>query len=204
MATAARNWITPAEYLEIERTADNKSEYFAGEMFAMAGGSPEHNAIAFDVGGLLFSQLRGGPCQAFGSDQRVKVSETGLYTYPDLSVVCGEPRFEESTPRTLLNPTLIVEVLSPTAETYDREGKFEHYRQLESLQEYILIAQDRYRVERYLRQAGSEEWLFTAVIDPQGTVTLPSIGCKLALAEVYDRVQIAADQDRLRPPQREA
>lgn len=203
MASAARQLLTPAEYLEIERTAENKSEYYAGEMFAMAGGSPEHNAIVFDVGGLLFAQLRGGPCQGFGSDQRVKVSETSLYTYPDLSIVCGEPRFEPGTPRTLLNPTLIIEVLSPTTEAYDREGKFEHYRRLESLQEYVLIAQDRYRIERYLRQPGSEEWLFAVVTDPQGLVPLPSIGCELPLADVYARVEIP-DEDRLRPPHREA
>lgn len=204
MASAARQLLTPAEYLEIERTADTKSEFYAGEMFAMAGASPEHNAIAFDVGGLLFAQLRGGPCQAFGSDQRLKVSETGLYTYPDLSVVCGEPQFEAGSPRTLLNPTLIVEVLSPTTEAYDRERKFEHYRQLQSLREYVLIAQDRYRIESYLRQAGNERWLFTAVTDPGDSIHLNSIGCELALAEVYGRVQIARDEDRLRPPHQEA
>jgi Uma2 family endonuclease len=202
MASAAQQLLTPAEYLAIEATAEQKSEYYAGEMFAMAGASPEHNVIAFNVGGTIHAQLRGRPCQGFSSDQRVKVSETGLYTYPDLSVVCGEPQFEEGTPRTLLNPTLIVEVLSPTTEAYDREEKFDHYRRLHSLQEYVLIAQDRFRVERYLRQAGSEDWLFTAVTDPQGAVSLVSIGCELALADIYDKVEIAAGESRLRraPP----
>src|SRR3712207_5979550 len=116
MASAARQRLTPAEYLEIERTAETKNEFYAGEMFAMAGASPEHNLIAFNVGGTLHAQLRGRPCRGFNSDQRVKVSETGLYTYPDLTVVCGVPQFEEGTPRTLLNPTLIVEVLSSTTE----------------------------------------------------------------------------------------
>jgi Uma2 family endonuclease len=204
MASAARQRLTPAEYLEIERDAETKSEFYAGEMFAMAGASPEHNAITFNVTTTLGSQLRGRPCRGFSSDQRVKVSDTGLYTYPDLTVVCGTAEFEEGTPRTLLNPTLIVEVLSSTTEAYDRGEKFDHYRRLDSLQEYLLIAQDRFRVERYLRQARSDEWLFTVVTDPQGTVALLSIGCELALADIYDGVEIPAGETRLRPAPPEA
>jgi Uma2 family endonuclease len=146
----------------------------------------------------------GEPADDRGSVRGSKVSETGLYTYPDLSVVCGEPQFEAGNPRTLLNPTLIVEVLSPTTEAYDREGKFDHYRHLASLQEYVLIAQDRIRAERYLRQAGSEDWRFTVMTDPQGMVPLVSIGCELRLAEVYDRVEIPTGESRLRPPAPEA
>src|SRR5712692_10164216 len=132
--------VTPEEYLARERDAEHKSEYFDGEIFAMAGGSPQHSAIIFNVNGLLFPQLRGGPCRGFNSDMRVKVSETGLYTYPDLVVLCGEPQFDDEHQDTLLNPTLIVEVLSPTTKAYARGDKFSHYRWLESLQEYLLVA----------------------------------------------------------------
>jgi Uma2 family endonuclease len=203
MATAVRQLLTPAEYLELVRTAEYKSEFCNGEMFAMAGASPEHNAIVFNVAGGLFSRLRDRPWRGFGSDQRLKVSETGLYTYPDLAIVCGEPQFEVGCSRSLLNPILIIEVFSPTTESYDRGTKFEHYRRLESLQEYVLIPQDRYRIERYRRQAGTEGWLFTAVTDPRTRIHLTSVGCDLALDEVYDRVEITAARDPLRPPGRE-
>jgi Uma2 family endonuclease len=126
---------------------------------------------------------------------KVKVTDTGLYTYPDVMVVCGERRFEGERTDILLNSTLIVEVLSETTEAYDRGDKFAHYRQLESLQEYVLIAQDRQRIERYVRQAGSREWLYAECSDPLGTVPLTSIGCELALAEVYDKVELPGEGD---------
>src|SRR5436190_11784766 len=115
---AAKPYVTPEEYLARERAAETKSEYFDGEIFAMAGGTPQHSAIIFNVNGLLFPQLRGGPCRGFNGDLRVKVSETGLYTYPDLVVLCGELQFDDQQRDTVLNPTLIIEVLSPTTEEY--------------------------------------------------------------------------------------
>jgi Uma2 family endonuclease len=130
---------------------------------------------------------------------RVKVDPTGLYTYPDVVVVCGERLFEDVNRDTLLNPTLIVEVLSPSTEGYDRGDKFDHYAELESLKEYVLVAQDRPRVERYVRQEPGEDWRFAAVSDLQGTLDLLSIGCGLALAEVYARVQFPEEPPR--PPQ---
>jgi Uma2 family endonuclease len=150
--SAALQRLTEAEYLEIERTAEWKSEFFNGEMFAMAGATPEHVLIAGNVAAELRLQLRGRPCRVYPVDLRVKVSDTGLYTYPDVVVVCGEPRFDELRGDTLLNPTLIVEVLSSSTEAYDRGDKFAHYRRLDSLQEYVLVAQDRCRIERFLRQ----------------------------------------------------
>jgi Uma2 family endonuclease len=197
MATLARQRLAEAEYLEIERSAEFKSEFFAGEMFAMAGGSPTHNLIAGNVVRELGNQLKRRPCRVFPSNQRVKVSETGLYTYPDVTVVCGELRVDDERRDTLLNPTLIVEVLSESTEAYDRGDKFGHYRRLESLQEYVMIAQDRPRIERYTRRAESHEWLLLEVSDPRGVVVLPSVGCELALAEVYDKVEFPEDSGRL-------
>jgi Uma2 family endonuclease len=152
-----------------------------------------HNLIVANLTGELQAQLRGRPCEVYPADMRVKVSETGLYTYPDV-VVCGEPRFEDEHVDTLLNPTLIVEVLSPSTETYDRGEKFAQYRKLASLREYVMIAQDRFRIEHYVRQ-GKEQWLLTEASDLGDTVHLPSIGCDLQLSEAYDRVTIGAPDE---------
>jgi Uma2 family endonuclease len=197
MTTLAPQRLTEVEYLEIERAAEFKSEFFAGEMFAMAGGSPMHNLIAGNVIRELGTQLRPRSCRVFPSDQRVKVSETGPYTYPDVTVVCGELRVDDDRRDTLLNPTLIVEVLSETTEAYDRGDRFGHYRRLESLQEYVLVAQDRPRIERYTRRADSHEWLLTDISDLQGVAARSSIGCELALVEVYDKVEFPENSGRL-------
>src|SRR5262249_44191428 len=158
-----------------------------GELFAMAGGSEEHSLIAVNVCIELGLQLREHPCKVYNSDLRVQVAEEGPYTYPDVTVVCGEARFADAEVDTLLNPTVIVEVLSPTTEAWDRSGKFEQYQQMASLQEYVLIAQDRPRVERYARQ-GEGEWLLTVASGLEGVIALPSIGCELALREVYRKI----------------
>ena len=201
MASLAVQRLTPAEYLAIERAAESKSEFFAGEMFAMAGASPPHVLITSNVTRELGNQLKGRPCRVYPSDLRVKVSETGLYTYPDVVVVCGEQQFDDKQHDTLLNPTLIVEVLSITTEAYDRGEKSAHFRRLESLREYVLIAQDRVRVERYTRRDESGEWLLTESSDPNGVVALPAIGCELALAEIYDKVDLPSEPLPLRGPQ---
>jgi Uma2 family endonuclease len=193
MTSLAEQRLTAAEYLEIERAAEFKSEFYAGEMFAMAGASPPHVLITSNVTAELNAQLKGRPCRVYSSDLRVRVSETGLYTYPDVVVVCGQQQFDDEKGDTLLNPTLIVEVLSPTTEAYDRSDKFDHYRQMESLQEYVLIAQDRPRLEHYARQTGGQQWLLTVFRDLQEHAPLPSIDCELALAEVYDKVELLED-----------
>ena len=199
MTALAEQRLPPAEYLAIERAAKFKSEFFAGEMFAMAGASPAHVLITSNVNREIGTQLKGRPCRVYSSDLRVKVSATGLHTYPDVVVVCGDQQFDDEKRDTLLNPTLIVEVLSPTTEAYDRSDKFDHYRQMESVEEYVLIAQDRPRVEHYARQAGGRQWLLTVFRDLQEHAPLPSIGCELALAEVYDKVEFAPDGPPLRP-----
>jgi Uma2 family endonuclease len=137
----------------------------------------------------LSRELKPQPCEVYPSDMRVRVSATGLYTYPDVVVVCGEPRLEDDEQDTLLNPSLIIEVLSPSTESYDRGKKFEHYRTLESLVEYLLVAQDEPRVEQFVRQPGGT-WLFTATSGRDAVVHLPSLGCSLALAEIYDKVPL--------------
>lgn len=185
-AKAARQY-TAAEYLAQERQAESKSEYIDGYIVAMSGVSRYHDRIAGDVFASLHGQLRDGPCDIYTSDMRVRNVVTGRYTYPDASVVCGEPEFEDEELDTLLNPTLIVEVLSPSTEGYDRGDKFAAYRQLPSLQEYVLIAQNRPSVDHYQRQG--EQWLLTAVTDLAGSVRLPAIDCELRLREVYRRVQ---------------
>jgi Uma2 family endonuclease len=187
MSLQIRPRLTVEEYLAHERAAEHKSEFFDGEMFAMAGASEEHVLIVANLTGELRAQLRGRPCRTYPADMRVQVSKTGLYTYPNVVVVCGEPLFEDEHRDTLLNPSLIIEVLSPSTEAYDRGGKFAHYQGLESLREYVLVAQDRCRVEQFVRQTEGQ-WLYSEVRDPGETIHLPSIGCDLALSEVYDKV----------------
>lgn len=177
---------TPQEYLALERRAEFKSEYDNGYVNAMSGASREHNLIAGNVHGELRLQLRGRPCESYTSDMRVQAGASGLFAYPDVTVVCGEPRFLDKEVDTLLNPTVIVEVLSPSTEAYDRGRKFEHYRRLASLREYVLVAQDRVLVERYTRQG--DNWLLTELSRLDGVLRLESIGCEIPLEAVYERV----------------
>lgn len=184
-----RNWITPEEYLKLERANQQKHEYYAGEIFAMTGASQNHNLIVFNTGGLLHVQLRKSPCQAYASDMRVKTPPRVLYAYPDITVVCNEPVFDDDEHLdTLLNPTLIIEVFSSSARDDNHGLKFKYYRAIESLREYVLIAQDGYRIERFLRQS-ENQWLLLDMVGEDAALELPSIGCTLALVEVYEKVE---------------
>lgn len=187
MALQPKTYLTSDQYLAIERDAEYKSEYYNGEMFAMAGASEQHNLIAVNVAGELRSQLKGRPCKTYGSDMRVKVQSSGLYTYPDIVVVCGEAWFDDDHRDTSANPTVLVEILSKSAEAYDRGERFAQYRRLESLKEYLLIAQDRYRIEHFVRQEHGQ-WLMSEASDHESVPHLSSIDCTLALTEVYDKV----------------
>lgn len=180
---------TAEEYLAIERAAEIKSEYIDGNIVAMSGATREHDRIKNDATTALNIQLMGKPCETFTSDVRVKSLKTGRYTYPDVSVVCGEPVFEDDTLDTLLNPAVIIEVLSPSTEAYDRGDKFAAYRLLPSLREYLLIAQDRVSVEHYLRR--DDGWLLTAFTSLDDAVPLPTLSCTLPVHEVYRRVTFA-------------
>ncbi len=185
-ATAEERLCSPAEYLENERRSDVKSEYIAGSVLAMAGASRRNNQITFNIAAELGSQLKNRPCAAYVNDMRVKVSETGMYAYPDLSATCEPLEFEDTHSDTLLNPSLIIEVLSDSTEAYDRGEKFAHYRKLDSLKEYVLVAQDKMRFEHYARQG--EKWLLTEFSRKDDLVRLESIGCELPLKEIYDKV----------------
>ena len=185
---AAPTYLTPEAYLELERKAITKNEYVNGETIAMAGASFAHNFITLDTTIHLSNQLMDTECQVVTTgDLRVKVIQTASYFYPDIVVVCGEPRAEDNVFDTLLNPTLIVEVLSASTQTYDKDEKFTHYRQIDSLQEYILISQDRVQVVRYRRQ--EPEWISTTFQALEDVVPLVSIGCELPLQHVYKRVK---------------
>ena len=158
MSTQPKTFLTPEQYLDIERKAEYKSEYYRGEMFAMAGASLAHNTLVANLIGEFHGKLRAGPCRVLPSDMRVRVTSTGLYTYPDVVVVCGEPRVLDNQMDTLLNPSVLVEVLSPSTEDYDRGRKFEQYQSIESLREYLMLASDRVHADLYTRQPDGR-WL---------------------------------------------
>ena len=189
MTRQPKSFLTPEEYLGIERKAEHKSEYLHGEMLAMVGASRKRNLISGNVFAELRQQLKGMPCEAYTNDMRVKVPSVGLYTYPDVVVVCGEPQFEDSYIDTLLNPTLLVEVLSESTESYDRGKKSGYYRTIESLAEYLLVSQDEYRIEQYMKQRDGR-WLLADIRSLEGVVELVSVPCVLALIDVYDKVSI--------------
>ncbi|MEO8602907.1 MAG: Uma2 family endonuclease [bacterium] len=184
MRSAAERRCSVEEYLAFERASEERHEFLAGEVFAMGGASMRHNTITLAAASELLGQLKGGTCRVFASEMRVKVADSGLYTYPDIVVACGAVELEDDFFDTLLNPTLIIEVLSPSTEAYDRGEKFEHYRKLATLREYVLIAQDRAHVEQFSRQADGH-WLLAEWDGLAATVTLPSIGAALALGEIY-------------------
>jgi Uma2 family endonuclease len=188
MPSQPKTFLSEAEYLELERQAERKSEYFQGEMFAMAGASRWHVAIVTNVVAELGRQLKRKPCCVFLSNLRLRVTPTGLYTYPDVVVVCPEMQFADDREDTVLNPTVIIEVLSDSTKDYDRGRKFQHYRTLPSLAEYLTVAQDSNHIEQWTRQADNR-WLLSEFAGIGQTIELASIGCVLPLAEIYDKVE---------------
>ena len=180
--------LTEQEYLAVERAAPFKSEFFGGEMFAMAGGSPMHSLIAANLIRELGTKLKGRPCRPFTSDLRLKVEATGLFTYPDVSVVCGPLQFAAGTDDTVVNPTLLIEVLSDSTEAYDRGEKFQHYRQLPALKEFLLVGQRLPRIEQFLRRP-NEEWALRTAQGLEASLAMPSLEIILELSEVYAGVE---------------
>ena len=191
-SAAAAEYVSPADYLRLERQAAFKHEYFEGEIRAMAGASFAHNRICANLTGELHGQLRGKECAAVGSDQRLQILSGSAYVYPDLTVVCGPPVFnEDKKPDTLLNPTLLVEVLSPSTANNDRGEKFMYYRQIPSLRQYLLLDSERVHAELYtLDERG--RWVLTETRDPAAVLDLGPIGGQLALADAYAGVALAA------------
>jgi len=185
--------LSPEEYLARERQAEIKSEYYDGEVFAMSGASRPHNLIVTNLVRDISLQLRDRDCEVYSSDMRVKVDPTGLYTYPDVVVVCGEPVFEDEQVDTLLNPTWLVEVLSTSSEACDRGKKFEHYRKLETLQGVALVAQDEAHAERFARQPDGQ-WLLGEASGLDAALHLESIDVTLPLADIYDKVSFEDEE----------
>lgn len=187
MAINPQSKLTPAEYLAFERLqSDAKHEYHEGEILAMTGASREHHRVVSNVMGMLYNQLRGRPCDHYSGDMRVKIPATGRYLYPDMTALCDEPQFEDGELDTLLNPSVIIEVLSDTTEAYDRGAKFDHYRSIDSLQVYVLISQDKPQIEIFQRQ--NNHWLLSVAKGLEASVRLEVIDCELVLADVYERV----------------
>ena len=190
MASLPQALISPQEYLERERKAEYKSEYWAGEVLAMSGASREHNLISGNTLSEFKIQLRGSSCEAYGSDMRVRIGSADKYVYPDVTVVCGQAQFEDQELDVLLNPVLIIEVLSPTTERYDRGAKCVAYRNLDSVRECLLISQKTVRVDHYLRQP-SGEWVITTVSRLEDSIQLASVPVVLKLAEIYRQVDVS-------------
>lgn len=190
---------TLEEYLRLEEHSNVKHEFLDGQMFAMAGGTPEHGAIAMRIAASLVAQLRGRPCNVYSSDVRVRVAATGLDTYPDLSVVCDREERDQRDPNALTNPVVIVEVLSPNTEAYDRGDKLEHYKQIPALREVVLVSHEQFVVDIVRRdEPGSDRWTTHRVTADQ-SIALTSIDCTLEVDEVY-RDPIASLRDARNVP----
>ncbi len=186
MASLPTPRITEEEYLQIERAADYKSEFADGEMFAMSGGTLSHSQLALNWGFELKLRLRGRECFVYNSDARIRTPRSGSYVYPDVSVVCGQPKTHQSSDDILTNPIVVIEVLSPSTEGYDRGKKFGLYREIESLQDYILVHTDSIHVEHFSRQPGS--WLYRECEGVESIVSIASIGCDVRLGDAYEGI----------------
>jgi Uma2 family endonuclease len=192
--------LSEAEYLKIERAAEFKSEFFDGEMFAMAGGSVQHSTIGLNLAAEFRAQLK-GQCVPHHADLRIKIEATGLLTYPDLAVICGAQMLAERTSDTVVNPIVIGEVLSDSTEAYDRGNKFEHYRQIPTLREYLLVSQKEARIEQFVRQENGR-WLLGETKGLDSTLEIPSLGIVVPLSGVYLAVQFVPSPIRLPTPPR--
>ncbi len=198
MQAQEQQHISPAEYLTGERTADIRHEYFAGEIFAMAGASREHNQIATNIVRVLANQLLEKQCSVFASDMKVKIKKKEKYTYPDIVVACEQEEYEDEHHDVLLNPVVIIEILSNSTEAYDRGDKFSHYQNIPSLTEYILISQHSFKIERFTRQP-NHSWLYTIYQKKEDLTLIEVIDCELPLAEVYRKVQFSKGTMRRTP-----
>jgi len=183
--------ISAEQYLEIERFSETRHEFLDGVVYAMAGESPDHSTICFNLASIIGSQIRDKPCRGFSPNMKVRAGIGGLYAYPDLMIVCGQSKFHDERTDVLLNPTVIIEVLSPSTEKYDRGEKFRRYRtEIESLQDYVLVSQDRLRVEHHHREPDGT-WNQTEISVADGILMLDSIECTVPLTEIYRNTEVA-------------
>ncbi len=184
-----KEYYTKEEYLEMEDSAEYKSEYYQGEIFAMAGGSPKHSIICFNIYRSLGNAIADKDCTGFESNMKLELAEADAYVYPDVMVVCGEIRLAENTNDVITNPVLIAEVLSPGTESFDRGKKFEYYQRLMSIKEYVLVSQDKPMVESYFKQ-DENSWLYTAVKGIDKTAVFKSLECEIALKDIYHKIPL--------------
>ena len=187
MLRRTKKIFSPTEYLAMEEVADYKSEYFNGEIFAMSGGTPDHSSVAVNLTVALGTRLAAKPCRVFNSDMRLHVERNGLYTYPDVMVICGKIELVKRRNDTVTNPVLIVEVLSESTRDYDRGMKFNLYKQVPSLQEYVVVESENPRVECY-RRGADDQWVVEMIDDPSATVKLASVACEIPMGEIYRKV----------------
>ncbi|MGP0070402.1 MAG: Uma2 family endonuclease [Bryobacteraceae bacterium] len=191
MASNPVTKVSAEEYLALDRAAEFRSEFLDGEIVAMSGGSLRHSGLQIDLAVTVQTALQGTSCQVFSADLRVRVSSR-MYTYPDLTVVCGKPMLADERQDILLNPTVIFEVLSPSTEYYDRGVKLRHYRSIDSLQDYILVSQDQIRIEQYTRR-DANTWTFRDYQGPSETLLIESVGVSPPLARIYERIEFPAE-----------
>ncbi len=191
MSSSPKKKMTAAEYLETERAATTKSFFYHGEMYSMSGASRKHCLIVSQLSMAINLAFQNRKCEVYINDMRVKNARTNSYFYPDVVATCEAPRLEDEHFDTLINPQVVIEVLSNSTETFDRSGKFDDYKLLDSLKEYVLVSQDRMRVERYTRKSHSDSesvWEYWSSSDPGAVLQLDSIGCKIKLSEIYAKV----------------
>jgi Uma2 family endonuclease len=189
MTAAPQTYVSVEDYLQRERAAEGRSEYFRGQIYAMSGGTLGHSLIIRNLIAGLHQALAGGSCQVFPNDLRVKCP-TGLYTYPDVSIVCGPPELEDRYKDTLLNPRVLIEVLSPSTERYNRGDKFDHYSTIPSLREYVLIATETADIDHYVRDAADQLWRHSPLRSIESSLALASANCVLPLKSIYDGVTL--------------
>jgi Uma2 family endonuclease len=197
-AVPKAKFLTPEEYLAIEEKAEFKSEYFNGEMFAMAGASVSHNTVNENLSVEIGNRLKGSGCRSFSRDLRLRADATGLYTYPDLIIVCGPREYDPRNKDTLLNPTVVFEILSPSTEAYDRGTKFQHYGQIASIREIVLISQDAMVVEVFERQT-EDRWILTTFRGPNASMKLSTAGLAIPLPDIYRDVEFPETLLRVLP-----
>jgi Uma2 family endonuclease len=187
MSTLTVTHVTPEEYLAAERLSETRSEYLDGGVYPMTDGSINHITIVANLTAELVTRLRGRKCIVLPNEMKVRLQQARKFFYPDLAVVCGEPQFHDDRKDIITNPDLVIEVLSPSTEAFDRGAKFQAYQTIESLREYVLVSQDSPAIERYVRN-GDGSWQYKSVVGLKGSLTLPSIECTLNLGAVYDKV----------------
>jgi Uma2 family endonuclease len=192
MSAAVKTNVTPEQYLALDRAASVRSEYFAGEMFAMAGASYAHNTIKDNLIGELYARLKGGPCRTYSSDMRVKIEATKAFVYPDILIQCEPPRFADERTDILLNPQVVIEILSPSTESFDRGGKFRQYQTIPSLQEYLLVSQNDAVCERFTRGEGGK-WEYQAFTGVIADLEFAAVPVRVPLRDIYAGVNFPED-----------